>query len=64
MRHVQIALFLATEALVFAPEHGCSHCQRSHVSTPFPCPLDLREDVGGYVVRDANGQALAYLYPG
>ena len=44
MRHVQIALFLATEALVFAPEHGCSHCQRSHVSTPFPCPLDLRED--------------------
>jgi hypothetical protein len=24
--------------------------------------MDHRQDTGGYVVRDANGQALAYVY--
>jgi hypothetical protein len=29
---------------------------------PFPGTMACRPDPGGYVVRDANGQALAYLY--
>jgi K+/H+ antiporter YhaU regulatory subunit KhtT len=34
------------------------------VSPPrrFPAPWPTDEIPGGYVVRDANGQALAYLY--
>ena len=29
----------------------------------FPAPWHADPMPGGYVVRDANGQALAYLYP-
>jgi hypothetical protein len=30
--------------------------------TPFPAPWDADKIPHGYVVRDANGQALAYVY--
>jgi hypothetical protein len=30
--------------------------------TPLPSPWHAEKTPGGYVVRDANGQALAYLY--
>jgi hypothetical protein len=32
------------------------------ITTPLPCTLARRSDAGGYVVRNANGQALVYLY--
>jgi hypothetical protein len=32
------------------------------MTTPFPTPWHADKMPGGYVVRDANGQALAYVY--
>jgi hypothetical protein len=30
--------------------------------TPIPGALDFRDNSGGYVVKDATGQSLAYVY--
>jgi hypothetical protein len=42
----------------------CSGRKTSNRSIPrrFPSPWSADKISGGYVVRDANGQALAYIY--
>src|SRR5580693_4542028 len=43
------------------PLNRASH-PNDRPTTPLPAALACRQDTGGYVVRDANGQSLAYLY--
>ena len=44
--------------------HGASVDQQRNTSLfpPFPIAMACRENYGGYVVRDANDQALADIY--
>jgi hypothetical protein len=37
-------------------------CRHGRTTPPFPAALARRQIPGGYVVRDANGQELAYIY--
>jgi hypothetical protein len=38
------------------------HGRGRNAPTPLPSPWHADPKPGGYIVRDANGQALAYIY--